>query len=781
MSVNASEAVGVLNLGSSARNGSRAGAKKNSGLTGVRLFVVLTALIAVAGAIVGCGGGKSTTTTVTSVAITPTTITVPLNTTTTFTAVVKLSDSSTSTTTTVTWEVNGTANGNIATVGSIVPLANNQLQATYTAPSSVPTTAISGVTQVGQVSVTAVATQTATSSGSSTPGTVTSNAAIVTVGAGSGLTVTPTAPSVAAGATKQFTALLNGLTDNNAAWSVTPAGDPSVNGSINANGVYTAPLSPPPGGKVTITATDPAANAPATATVTVSYSDHSLTGPYAFSYTGNDSQGFLAVAGSFVADGNGHITSGVEDESSFLTGIRTIQINGSSSTYIIGPDGRGTASIMSSVGQNTWDFVVTTPGYAQITRFDTSATGGGTMDQQTLDAISNSASVITGPYVFSLLGADTLFNPLGLAGKFTADGAGGIPQSGTILDVNDNGIAGGTVTTGDTSLHGSYQFDPVFTGTGRGTLTLISNATAGQRVYAFYAVDTPTSGPNLVTRLHLIEIDNNASVAGDMFSAPAGATALAAGNYVFTGGGDVLVPVKDSTPVIGAYASGGVFVSSGAGAVTGGTYDANAGGTYNNGAAINSCSSYTTDATTGRIDLKIFTGTGSCPATPNTSTNEFALYQTSQGTSLLLEIDANALSTATAYQQCVPPAAACSTNVALLGGSFAIGLIGQGVFHNNSPANQPDASGQIAISSTGSVTGGTLDINTFGAASAADPITTGSSLAAAASSGRGTGQIVVSNPSSTFKIVYYLIDDNTALIFDQDTTPIATGVVTRQF
>ncbi len=783
MRVKASEFVGVLNVRLVTRNVSRARAKKNSGFASARLLGIFAVLIAVAGAIAGCGGGGSGTTTVTSVAITPTTITVPLNTTTTFTAVVKLSDSSTSTTTTVTWEVNGAANGNIATVGSIVPFADNQLEATYTAPSSVPTTAISGVTQVGQVSVTAVATQTTTTSGSSTPGTVTSNAAIVTVGAGSGLTVTPIAPGVAAGATQQFNALLNGLTDNNAAWSVTPAGDPSVYGSINANGVYTAPLSPPPGGAVTITATDPAANAPATATVTVSYSDHSLTGPYAFSYTGNDSLGFLAVAGSFVANGNGHITSGVEDVSSFLTGVKTIQINGSSSTYVIGPDGRGTASIVTNVGQNAWDFVVTTPGHAQITRFDTNATGGGTIDQQSLDAISNSASVITGPYVFSVLGSDTLFNPLGLAGKFTADGAGGIPQSGTILDVNDNGIASGTVTTGDTSLQGSYQFDPVFTGTGRGTLTLTSNATGGvtkPRVYAFYAVDTPSS-PNLVTRLHLIEIDSSAFVAGDMFSAPAGATALTTGNYVFAGGGDVLVPVKNSSPVVGAYASGGVFISSGAGAITGGNYDANAGGTYNSGPAINSCSSYTTDATTGRIDLKIFAGTGSCPATPNTSTNEFALYQTSQGTALLLEIDANALSTATAYQQCVPPAAACSTSVSLLGGSFAVGFIGQGVFHNNSSAYQPDASGQIAISSTGSVTGGTLDINTFGATSAADPITTGSSLAAPDANGRGTGQIVTSNPSSTFKIVYYLIDDNTALIFDQDTTPIATGAVTRQF
>jgi hypothetical protein len=746
-------------------------------LASMRLLASISALVLFAYAMVGCGGGKGGTSTVSSVAITPTSITVPLNTSTTFTAVVNLTNSTTSTTTSVTWEVNGVANGDLQTVGSITPSADNQLQGVYTAPPVVPTQTVSGVTQVGQVAITAVATQTTATTGSGTPGTVTSNSAIVTVGAGSGLTVNPTGPTVPAGATQQFSALLNGLTDTNATWSVTPSGNASAYGSISATGLYTAPLSPPPGGTVIVTATDPAAEAPATATVTISYSDHSFTGPYAFSYTGNDSLGFLAVAGSFVANGSGHIVSGVEDLSSFLTGVKTVEINGNSSTYVIGPDGRGTASVVTTLGQNTWDFVVTTPGHAQITRFDTSATGGGTVDQQSLDALSNSDAVFSGPYVFNLLGADTSFHPLGLAGKFTANGSGMIPQSASILDVNDDGIATpANISTGDTSLEGSYQFDPVFTGTGRGTITLTSNATgANPRIYAFYAVDSPSSGPdtNVIVRFHLVEIDSDAFVAGDMFAAPAGPTPLTAGKYLLTGGGNVLA---------GAYAWGGVLLSGGSGGVTGGTFDANSAGTYNNGAAINSCSSYTTDATTGRIDLKVFTGTGGCPATPNASTNEYAVYQTSQGTALLLEIDPNALSTATAYQQCVPPAAACSASLSLAGGSFAVGLVGQGVFHSDSAAVQPDASGQISISSTGGgVTSGTLDINTFGTTSGADPITTGSTLGTPDSNGRGTATLTTSDPASTFKLVYYMIDDNTALIFDQDTTPIATGIFLRQF
>ncbi|HEV8180808.1 MAG TPA: hypothetical protein VGQ61_00475, partial [Candidatus Angelobacter sp.] len=38
------------------------------------------------------------------------------------------------------------------------------------------------------------------------------------------------------------------------------------------------------------------------------FTNANLNGMYAFSYTGSDAGGFLAVAGSFQADGNGHIT-----------------------------------------------------------------------------------------------------------------------------------------------------------------------------------------------------------------------------------------------------------------------------------------------------------------------------------------------------------------------------------------------------------------------------------------------------------------------------------------
>jgi hypothetical protein len=579
--------------------------------------------------------------------------------------------------------------------------------------------------------------------------------------------------TVPAGGIRQFSALLNGIPDPSVTWSVTTPGDPDIVGSIDANGFYTAPSSPPPGATVTISATDPAATAPATAKITILYSDHSLSGPYAFSYTGNDQSGFLAVAGSFVADGQGKIVSGVEDANSFLNGVSTqVPISG---TYTVGSDGRGTAKLSAGRGIETWQFALATSQHAQLIRFDTNSTGGGTIDQQNLDALTNSPTVISGSYVFSVLGNDVTFHPLGIAGQFSADGAGSIPDPATpdtILDVNDNGIGvTGAITTSDRTLDGTYQFDTVFPGTGRGLLTLTSSTT-GQRDYAFYAVDS--------TRLHLVEIDNAASVAGDMFSAHGGTANLANGNYVFSGGGNTIISTGNPpTPVLAAYAAGGVLVSSG-GIITGGVFDANSGGTYNSGPAVNSCV-YSTDTKTGRIDLKLPTGSATCASPPGSSNHEFAVYPTSQGTALMLEIDSAAVSTGIAYLQCVPGAAACPTSLSLPGGSVAAGLTGQGIFHNAPTSYQPDAVGQITLSGTG-ISGGSFDVNNFSAVFAGDPIgVSGSSIGAPAANGRGTATLALTSPAATYNLIYYLIDDNTALLLDKDTARVATGAIVRQY
>ena len=683
-----------------------------------------------------CGGGSGNSR-VTSVAITPTTANVALNGTTDFTAVVNLTNSSTaaSTSTVVTWEVNGVAGGS-TTTGTIAPDPSDEQVGIYTAPAVVPST------NNGVVSITAVAPENPDATTSTTSSaTVTSNTASVTIGAGTGLAITELTSQIPAGSNHQFNATLNGLNDPNATWSVSSTNGGNI-GTINAlSGLYTAPPFPPPGGSITITATDPTVNTPATATAEIVYSNLSLNGPFAFSYAGNDSDGFLAVAGSFIADGQGDITSGIEDVDSFLSGVQTaLPFTG---TYVVGPDGRTTATIDNGHGTATWQFVLTTNQHAFLIRFDTNkiGSGSGTLDQQNLNDLTTSPTIVEGPYALSASGLDASFKPMAMAGEFTSNGSGGFPTSGSMLDVND----GGTITTQTPAAAGSYAFDAANSGTGRGTLTL--PGTAGHQLeFAYYVIDS--------THLHIVEIDGNAFLAGDLYT---GATSTLSGTYVFAAGG------TSSTVTGGAYAEGGDFISNGSGGLTGGDLDTNDGGTVTTDTAI-SGGTYTVNGATGRIDLKL------------SGTSEFALYQTAANTAVMVELDSAAVSTGLAYSQVTADATTVPA-----AGNFAFVLGGQGMFHEVSGSAQPDTEGQLTLAGT-AFSAGNFDINNFNATYKTDPVnTTNSIVAAPDSNGRGTLTLEGQNPDITYKLVYYVIDGNTALFFDQDMVRVAIGTFARQF
>jgi hypothetical protein len=703
------------------------------------LFLVLSTVLAAA-VLCACGGGS---TNISSIAITPTTASVPLNTQATFVATVNLINSTVTTTTAVTWEVNGVAGGNAAT-GTIVSSGTNAQDGIYTAPAVVPST------NNGTVMITAVinTTSTVTTTGTATTNsntTITSNTATVTITGGVGLAISPTTASVPAGGSFQFSATVNSVTDVNATWAVSApnGGNP---GTITTNsGVYTAPLYPPPGGLVTVTASDGTTSL--SSSVTIGYSAKTLSGPYAFSYKGNDSLGFRAVAGSFVADGAGNISSGVEDIQSFLTGVTTqVPIKG---TYVVGPDGRGSATINTGLSSAaTWRFALTTNLHASLIRFDSNNTGSGTIDQQNANAISVpvSASVLSGPYVFRLSGLDASFGPLGLAGKFNSSGNGTIPASGNILDVNDNG----SVTASDSSLAGSYALDPAFSGTGRGTLTLTSTSLVS-RQYAFYLIDS--------TRLRLVEIDHAAYTSGDALASPTGSSftnsSLAAQSYAFTVGGNSNAA---------AFAAGGVFNSDGNGNVTAGAIDTNSAGTAKLNTSLTSCA-YSVDAASGRVDLKLCS---------SGSTREFAAYPAASGSVVLLEIDSGALATGVAFPQ--------QTTTTTFTANYILNLAGQGLFHNATSLYQQDVDGELTLNGSGT-TAGNLDINNFSAVFPSDPIsTTGTTtIAAAGTNGRGTAVLVANGPSATYNIVYYLVDANTVLVLDSDTNHILTGIFNKQF
>ncbi|HUO34702.1 MAG TPA: hypothetical protein VMU43_06905 [Candidatus Acidoferrum sp.] len=702
------------------------------------------------------GGGSGGSSTVNSITIAPAgTASAPnlvaINSQSDFTATVTLANPNDITTTTVTWLVNGVAGGSSET-GTVVSSGTNNEVGIYTGPTTVP------ITNNGVVQITATTPKNPADTSDTTV--VTSNTAYVQVTAGVGLVVSPTGSTVSAGSQKQFTATLNGIADNNVTWSVTPITGANAGSIDSLSGIYTAPPFPPPNGVVTIVATAQVGNGmttTASATAIVIYSDATLQGPYAFSYSGNDSGGFYSVAGSFVTNGQGTITNGVQDMTRVGSGGQvSTQLPITGGNYVVGADGRGQALLTTSANTtgSSFRFALTTNQHAFLTAFNNSATGSGTLDQQNADDLNASVlSKIIGPYVFSFSGESAAFLPRSIAGRFIASGSGGISNPGSILDDNNNG----TVHASDTSLGGSLTIDPIYATSGRGTLTLTSTS-IGTLQFAFYIVDQ--------THLHLVEIDKAAYLGGDVYQGASGSsftTSLLASNpYSFIAGGNSSQ---------GPYAVGGVFASNGTGGVSNGAVDINNNGTATLAASVSSCS-YTVDPSTGRIDLIVSTASGSCTS-GSQGVFEFSLYASASGPWLLLELDSAAISTGVLYPQ--------SGSVASFAGNFAMGLEGQGAFNNTPSSFQPSTSGQMEMGGT-SITTGNFDISAFSALFQNDPVdTTNSSLTSPTSNGRATGVIKLTNPVSTYTLSLYFVSANSALLLDQDAHRVSIGILTNQY
>jgi hypothetical protein len=149
--------------------------------------------------------------------------------------------------TSLTWQVNGQDGGN-STVGTI------NSQGLYTAPKTVPNPSQVTVTAVSQANANDVA-----------------NVGIIIV-SGVTLSVLPASADLLPGKSEQFSAAISGNSNSNVTWAVAGiSGGNSTVGTINAQGLYTAPstLSSAPQ-SVTITATaavDATKTAPANVTL----------------------------------------------------------------------------------------------------------------------------------------------------------------------------------------------------------------------------------------------------------------------------------------------------------------------------------------------------------------------------------------------------------------------------------------------------------------------------------------------------------------------------------
>jgi hypothetical protein len=691
--------------------------------------------VAIAGALLlsacssNSSGGGGTKPTVGGVAVYPGSATIPVSVNGGQPSIAQFTAYSGSAVTSATWSVlSGT--GTISSSG------------VFTAPSSVETDTIQAV------------------SGSNASPPITINV----VASSRTVVVSPAAAAVPAGATLQFTTPAGCA---GTIWQVNLNGTSGNPGSITNGatcGLYTAPLSPPASGTVTISAFSGGSSG--TSTVTIVFSNATLNSlvnqanprPYAYSYVGDDGSGFLSVAGSFAADGNGNITGGTEDVNSGFA-APTSSAFGAGSTYTVGPDGRTTANLNVGGSTEVLQFALISNQHALMIRFDTAATGSGTIDMQ--DPIQFGAPFSLGAYAFSLAGLDKNGSHLGMAGRVVANDENTFPLNNGIVDVND----GGTSLT-DMQLQGGFgAADPA---TGRGTLSLncptfdtdfgeSGGGTNGTLTFVYYIVDS--------THVKVLEGDSNTLLAGDFYGAPASSVNMTGSQVFIVSGSD-----NNGSP----YGTGGAFqtASSGvidindAGDLTSPTTSSSNVTTPN----ITSATVSLTDTNTGRITLTI--------TLANAKSFGFAAYMfnyvTADGSpstgTVLLETDTNVeVGTGVAYAQ---------TGATTPQGSFALNLTGV----NLSSAAEQDIEGQISAGSVGSLAG-TLDINNVadsGKLISGEPLTNSSTVPASGLNGRGN-PLVLAGGAQTDTLSYYVIDDNTALVLEMDASRVMTGRIARQF
>ena len=643
------------------------------------------------------------------------------------------------------WKVNNVAGGN-DTIGRID--SNGLYHAPVTVPS--PNTVTVAAFSFEDQNVSASSTVTITPAPVVA---ITSPSAPVTISSGTANTVA-------------FSATETGGTTNTILWYVGPVGGLGVLGGnstlgmISSNGVYTPPLTPPIGQSVTVTAA--AQDSPtsfATLNVTVSgYSASSFQGQFAFSMSGSNSAGHFYRAGSFTADGSRNLTGVLEDVNT-PTSAPTTPIS-TTGSYTVGADGRGTFQFNDGLTPASFDFVLVNNTQLQIIGFDATGTAAGQAIAQTPSTFANTPlAALNGTYAFDFAGVDGS-KGLSEIGEITADGAGNITAG--FADINDGGVLSQFPVYGNKSVctpaplpapqppvtpFSSYSISS----NGRGTLALTS------------LLPTCFPGPTLTLNFYVISRGSAKFVGTDTVNQVAGFTTQQApnatldatalnGNYAFILGGSGLG---------GAIGTAGSFAADGSGHITSGVVDENVA----TGAPAPALPILANPA--GDNYTVAPNGRGTATFTTAGRTYTFVFYLGAVGTSttaVFQETDSGIASHGLFTLQESAPFALASIQ-----GNYAIDTSGA------TGGSLQVSTGQIGANGTGSITSGSMDINTAGALIAGQAVT--GSYTAPVATGRATLTLTSTIPN----FAAYVVSPAQVYVLGIQSGQVAVGALLRQF
>jgi hypothetical protein len=317
----------------------------------------------------------------------------------------------------------------------------------------------------------------------------------------------------------------------------------------------------PPTVKVIATAEADTSNSAAAAVTVAANNNSKLNGQYALLFRGFDSAGIYDAVASFVADGNGNITSGIEDINR-TAGTKTgVAFSG---TYQVGGDNRGTLTLRNGSGTFAFAFALNGTGKtAGLIETDTSGIrGSGLIKRQ--DPSSFDPSVFSGGYAVSLSGVDAQ-GRVAAIGSIFPSGVGSI--SGSSLDVNDGGSLlptfapfSGTYTM-DTDGRGNARF--VIPGFDPGTFNFVLYAISANE-YFILSTD-PLIGGNPILA-GTIEAENglpfttssfNGASVFDLTGSSGSLSQVTVGRMRFDGAGNIQVQFDQNSA--GNITLGGLF------------------------------------------------------------------------------------------------------------------------------------------------------------------------------------------------------------------------------
>ena len=661
------------------------------------------------------------------------------------------------------WEVNGVQGGS-DTAGHID--SNGLYHAPVEQPTPDTVTVSVGTSEDPKLSASSTVTitpapvvsitGTTTAAGTTTPTMCMNNSGPPTLGAPPTNCVL-SAPSGTAN-TVAFSGTETGGTTSTLTWSVGPVGGLPIEGgnstfgTINANGVFSAPATPPIGQVVTVTVSaQDAPTSSASLNIMISgYATSSLQGQFAFSLSGSNASGHFFRAGSFTADSTGVLSSIIEDVNPAPGGTGNPIIT--TGTYTVGSDGRGQLSFNDGLTPAKFDFVLVNSGQLQIIGFDSSGTASGQANAQDASTFSAPLSALNGIYVFDFSGVHGA-NALSQIGEFTADGAGNITQGS--IDTND----GGTTSAAPFQIYGSKTpctpssppalSSYVVSANGRGTLTLNT-------------VDsTCATGPSYVLTFYVVSRGGAKFVGTDSVLQVGGYTSQQTPGATFklsTLGGSFAFLLAGSGPG-GPLATAGTFVPDGSGNLASGVLDENLNGTPAANLAFQPSGAYTL-ASNGR-------GTLTFATTGRTYKLVFYLGQVGRNTTAVLqETDSGIASDGNFTLQ-----QSATFALSSIQGNYAIQT------SSTSGGSLQVMTGQVGADGAGAIKAGSLvDVNTGGTLNSGQAVT--GAYAAPATSGRTVLTLTPINPTG---YAAYVVNPNEVYLLGIQPGQLAAGVLLRQF